>query len=49
MEHARRLLAAAGARGRLAELRGGHNDAFLVSEADYRRALAEFVADLGSR
>jgi pimeloyl-ACP methyl ester carboxylesterase len=43
--YAERLLAAAGSPSkRLVELRGSHNDAFLVSAPTYRRALAEFLA-----
>jgi fermentation-respiration switch protein FrsA (DUF1100 family) len=41
--HPQRLLDAANEPKRLVELRGGHNDAFLVSEPTYRRALAEFL------
>lgn len=44
--YAERLLAAAPAPKRLVELRGSHNDAFLVSAEIYRRALAEFLASL---
>jgi fermentation-respiration switch protein FrsA (DUF1100 family) len=43
MRHAERLLAAAPAPKRLVELRGSHNDAFLVSAPVYRQALAEFL------
>jgi fermentation-respiration switch protein FrsA (DUF1100 family) len=46
MRHPRRLLDAANEPKRLVELRGGHNDAFLVSEAIYRSALAEFFESL---
>lgn len=46
MSHPERLLAAARDPKRLVELRGGHNDAFRVSEADYRAALASFIDDL---
>ena len=42
--HAERLLAASRGRARLALLRGGHNEAFLASEPEYRRALGEFFA-----
>lgn len=44
MSYAQRLLAAAPEPKRLVELRGSHNDAFLVSAAVYRQALAEFLA-----
>ena len=43
--HAERLLAASPGRARLVLLRGGHNEAFLASEPDYRRALGEFFAE----
>jgi len=43
LSHAERLLAAAPEPKRLVELRGSHNDAFLVSAAAYRAALAEFL------
>jgi fermentation-respiration switch protein FrsA (DUF1100 family) len=49
LRHGERLVAAAGPPARLVVLRGGHNDAFLVSEPDYRRALADFLADLPAR
>ena len=42
--HAERLLAAATEPKRLVELKGGHNDAFLVSEQIYREALKQFFA-----
>jgi fermentation-respiration switch protein FrsA (DUF1100 family) len=41
--YAERLLAAAPGPKRLVELRGSHNDAFLVSATVYRQALAEFL------
>lgn len=44
MSYAQRLLAAAPEPKRLIELRGSHNDAFLVSAPVYRQALAEFLA-----
>jgi fermentation-respiration switch protein FrsA (DUF1100 family) len=44
LTHAQRLLAAAPEPKRLVELRGSHNDAFLVSAPTYRQALAEFLA-----
>ena len=44
MSYADRLLAAAPEPKRLVELRGSHNDAFLVSAPVYRAALAEFLA-----
>lgn len=46
MSHPERLLAAAQAPKRLVELRGGHNDAFLVSADTYRDALAAFLAEV---
>jgi hypothetical protein len=46
MRHAQRLLAAANEPKRLVELRGGHNDAFLVSAPLYRAALQQFFATL---
>lgn len=45
MWHAERLVEAAGGRARLVPLRGGHNDAFLASEAEYRRALTGFLGE----
>jgi fermentation-respiration switch protein FrsA (DUF1100 family) len=42
MRHAERLLTAAAEPKRLVELRGGHNDAFLVSAETYRSALRDF-------
>jgi hypothetical protein len=42
-------LAAAAREATLVELRGGHNDAFLVSEPVYRRALAEFFTRVARR
>jgi pimeloyl-ACP methyl ester carboxylesterase len=48
LAQARRLLAAAHAPRRLVELRGGHNEAFMVSGATYRRALGEFLAGLAA-
>lgn len=47
--HAQRLLAAARAPRELVELRGGHNDAFLVSGELYRAALRRFFAALTTR
>jgi fermentation-respiration switch protein FrsA (DUF1100 family) len=44
--HARGLYDAAPAPKRLVELRGGHNDAFVVSADRYRSALQEFFAQL---
>ena len=44
IHHAERLAAAAAPRARLVELRGGHNDAFQVSERVYREALRELLA-----
>jgi len=46
MSHPERLLAAAQPPKRLVELRGGHNDAFLVSADTYREALAAFLAEV---
>jgi fermentation-respiration switch protein FrsA (DUF1100 family) len=46
MHHAQRLLAAAVGPKRLVELRGGHNDAFLVSEKVYRQEIAEFLESI---
>jgi uncharacterized protein len=46
MRHAQRLLAAANGPKQFVELRGGHNDAFLVSERIYRDALEKFFAAL---
>jgi fermentation-respiration switch protein FrsA (DUF1100 family) len=46
MSHPEQLLAAAQSPKRLVELQGGHNDAFLVSAAIYRNALAEFFTEL---
>ncbi len=43
IRHAERLLAAAAEPKRLVELRGGHNDAFLVSAETYRSALRDFL------
>jgi fermentation-respiration switch protein FrsA (DUF1100 family) len=47
MRHPERLLAAARAPKRLVELRGGHNEAFLVSAETYGVAVGEFLAGLG--
>jgi len=46
MRHAQKLLAAAPAPKELVELRGGHNDAFLLSAEIYRDALQRFMASL---
>jgi fermentation-respiration switch protein FrsA (DUF1100 family) len=46
MRHAERLLAAAPAPKQLVELRGGHNDAFLLSGEVYPEALRRFAATL---
>jgi fermentation-respiration switch protein FrsA (DUF1100 family) len=46
MSHAERLLAAAREPKRLVELRGGHNDAFLVSSEIYQTALKGFLSGL---
>jgi len=45
MSYAQRLLAAAPEPKRLVELRGSHNDAFLVSAPAYRQAIANFLAE----
>lgn len=42
-DHARRLYALAEEPKRLLELRGGHNDGFLVSDAEYWAGLREFL------
>lgn len=44
--HAERLLGAAPGRKQLVELRGGHNDAFVVSDRAYREAIGTFLASL---
>ena len=46
MSHAERLLASAQEPKRLVELRGGHNDAFVVSGEAYRAALKGFLSQL---
>lgn len=46
MRHARRLLDAAAGPKELVELRGGHNDAFLVSAERYRDSLRRFLGGL---
>jgi uncharacterized protein len=46
MRHARRLLAAANSPKQLVELRGAHNDAFLVSATTYHAAMDKFFASL---
>jgi fermentation-respiration switch protein FrsA (DUF1100 family) len=46
MDHAHKLLAEAHPPKRLVELRGGHNDAFLVSNDAYRAALRTYFASL---
>jgi fermentation-respiration switch protein FrsA (DUF1100 family) len=46
MRHAERLLAAAKEPKRLVELRGSHNEAFVVSGEAYRTALADFLRSL---
>jgi fermentation-respiration switch protein FrsA (DUF1100 family) len=43
LRHAERLVAASNNRARLAVLRGDHNQAFLTSEREYRRALEEYL------
>lgn len=44
--HARRLYEAAAGPRTLLELSGGHNDAFVVSAADYREGVARFLSGL---
>ncbi len=46
MRHAQRLFAAANDPKQLVELRGAHNDAFLVSAATYHDAMQKFFASL---
>jgi alpha-beta hydrolase superfamily lysophospholipase len=46
IRHARRLFAAANDPKQLVELRGAHNDAFLVSAATYHAAMQKFFASL---
>jgi len=46
--HAERLAGAA-REVTMVELRGGHNDAFLVTEPTYRQALAGFFAQVSGR
>ncbi len=47
--HGQRLQAAAGARGQLLELRGGHNDAFVFGKPEQVAAVAEFLRDAALR
>lgn len=47
--HPQRLYDAASAPRRLVELRGGHNDAFLVSARDYAQALSAFLGEVAAR
>jgi hypothetical protein len=42
----RKLFAAAPAPKRFVELRGGHNEGFLLSQPDYERALRDFIESL---
>jgi uncharacterized protein len=44
LRHAQRILAAANEPKQLIELRGSHNDAFLISAGAYRNGLKEFLA-----
>lgn len=44
-EHGRRLYTAAAQPKEFVELRGGHNDAFLVSAARYRNAIVAFLTE----
>jgi fermentation-respiration switch protein FrsA (DUF1100 family) len=46
MRHAQRLLAAANNPKQLVELRGAHNDAFLISAPIYHAAMQQFFASL---
>ena len=46
MQHAQKLLVAASAPKELVELRGGHNEAFMLSAEVYRNALRHFAASL---
>ena len=46
IEHARALQALAHAPASLLEIRGGHNNGFLVSEPDYSRGIAAFLNTL---
>ena len=46
MQHAQKLLAAAPAPKELVELRGGHNEAFMLSTEVYRNALRRFADSL---
>lgn len=48
-DHGRALYEAARGPKRFVELRGGHNDAFALSRADYSEALRSFVETLGQR
>jgi uncharacterized protein len=49
LTHAERLLAAANEPKQLVELRGGHNDAFLVSGEAYRASVKDFLSRLPGR
>ena len=49
MKHAESLFAAAREPKRLVELRGSHNDAFVVSADVYRAALRDFLGEAGMR
>lgn len=46
LQHAQKLLAAAPAPKELVELRGGHNEAFMLSAEVYQNALQRFAASL---
>jgi fermentation-respiration switch protein FrsA (DUF1100 family) len=48
LHHAEALLAAAAGPKRLVQLRGGHNDAFLVSKNRYTEAIASFLQEVAS-
>ncbi len=45
--HGKALYAAAGRPKRFLEIRGSHNEGFVVSDREYRRGLAEFFSSVG--
>lgn len=47
--HGQRLQAAAGARGQLLEMRGGHNDAFVFGKPEQVTVVAEFLRSAASK
>lgn len=47
--HGQRLFAAAGEPRAFISMRGGHNDGFLVTGADYRDGIADFLSDFVHR